>query len=70
MGRNGQEEVDMAQNIEDGDWIRFPSGGSRVEGKVIEAELATCTVRMKDGGYTIVAMDERVEKIDPPEGEE
>lgn len=60
----------MAQQIEDGDWISFPSGGSRVEGKVIEAEIATYTVRMKDGGYTVVAADDRVEKIDPPEGEE
>ncbi len=60
----------MAQEIGDGDWISFLSGGSRVEGKVIESEISTYHVRMKNGGYAIVAIDDSVEKIDPPEGEE
>ncbi len=60
----------MDPEIQDGDWIRFPMKGSRIEGKVVEAELATYHVRMKGGGYTIVAADDSVEKIDTPEGEE
>ncbi len=60
----------MAQEIQDGDWISFSSEGSRVEGKVVEAEVGTYHVRLKGGGYTIVAADASVEKIDPPEGEE
>ena len=47
-----------------------PRGGSRVEGKIVEAEVGTHHVRTKGGGYTIVAADASVERTDPPEGEE
>lgn len=63
-------EAQMEQEINVGDWISFKSSGLQMQGKVVQVESDSYSVKMQGGIFPVGRGEgDDIRKIPPPEGE-